>query len=31
MNEEKYFLNDEFNSVNEHARFDLDDFDLEND
>ena len=31
MNAEKYFLNDEYNSVNEHARFDLDDFDLEND
>ena len=31
MNEEKYFLNNEFNSVNEHAEFDLDDFDLDND
>ena len=25
MNAEKYFLNDEYNSVNEHAEFDLDD------
>ena len=31
MNAEKYFLNDEYNSVNEHAEFDLDDFDLDND
>lgn len=31
MNEEKYFLNDEYESANEHAEFDLDDFDLEND
>ena len=30
MNAEKYFLNDEYNSVNEHAEFDLDDFDLNN-
>ena len=31
MNEEKYFLNDEYESANEHAEFDLDDFDLDND
>lgn len=30
MNEEKYFLNDEYESANEHAEFDLDDFDLNN-
>ena len=31
MNEEKYFLNDEYHSANEHAEFVLDDFDLDND